>query len=192
MSPVLVAIGGGHSLAPAPAASWLRAVAAGCPVAITSSYRDPVEQQRLRTLYLAGQYPNFVADVAKSEHVTGAALVLQDPAIAWMHAHPDYGWSFTDPTERWHVAYRLALDRRTAAPAAPAPLTPTQKEKDAMLLMVSNTQSSMTAVIFGDGSWAQVETQTAAQSLAKTGLAAASLDATTFGRFCPADRRRAA
>ena len=124
----LVQIGAGHQLGTLAAASFLRARAAGCPLSITSSYRDPVEQQRLRTLYLAGKHYAYVAPVERSEHVTGNALDLKDPAIAWMRAHPEYGWVFTDPTERWHVAYRLVLDRFAGAvtpPAPPAPLTPT-------------------------------------------------------------------
>ncbi len=134
----LVSIGAGHQLAPAPAASFLRARAAGCPLAITSSFRDPARQAAMRAEYdveladfRAGRRatkPTFVAQVKDSEHVTGNALDLQDPAIAWMRAHPDYGFVFTDPTERWHVAYRPALDRHAGEPAPsapPAPLTPT-------------------------------------------------------------------
>ncbi len=125
----LVDIGGGHRLAPAPAASWLRAVAAGCPATITSSYRDPVEQQRLRTLYLAGKWDAYVAPVEKSEHVTGQALDLKDPAIAWVRLHPDYGFVFTDPSERWHVAYRLVLDRHLTDTITP-PRAADPKEDD--------------------------------------------------------------
>ncbi|VTR75860.1 hypothetical protein [Cellulomonas hominis] len=118
----LVSICEGHSLAAAPAASFLRAVDAGCPVAIASSFRDRVEQQRLRALYLAGKFDAYVAPVEKSEHVVGNALDLKDPAIEWMRAHPEYGWTYTDPTERWHAAYRLVLDHSAAAPRPPAPI----------------------------------------------------------------------
>jgi hypothetical protein len=111
----LVPIGQGFFLAPAPAAAWLRAAAAGCPQTITNAYRSEALQQSMRDTYLrqvaAGLHPTYVAPVSKSEHVTGYALDLKDPAIAWMRAHPDYGFVFTDATERWHVAYRFAMDR---------------------------------------------------------------------------------
>lgn len=111
----VVPIGGGFYLSPAPAASWARAVAAGCPVTITSAYRSWDTQAAMRVAYekakAAGRKVAFTARPENSEHVTGYALDLKAPAIAWMRAHPDYGFVFTDPTESWHVAYRLSNDR---------------------------------------------------------------------------------
>lgn len=117
----LVTIAPGHQLDEPAAASFLRAVAAGCPVAITSSYRSPERQAQMRREYLAGTRIAYVAPVEKSEHVRGQALDLRDPAIGWMRQHPSYGWVFTDSSERWHVAYRPALDRQVPPPTAPAP-----------------------------------------------------------------------
>lgn len=122
----LVTIAPGHQLDAPAAAAWARAVAAGCPVAITSSYRSPERQADMRAAYLAalvrGESPAYVAPVAASEHVTGNALDLQAPAIEWVRAHPDFGFVFTDRTERWHVAYRISADQHLTAPADPAPL----------------------------------------------------------------------
>lgn len=132
----LVLIAPGHYLANPAASSWERAVAAGCPVTITSSYRSPERQAQMRVAYLAakarGEKVAYVAPVAESEHVTGNALDLKDPAIAWMRAHPDYGFVFTDPTERWHVAYRFARDQHLTdiSPIDPIPeddMTPDQE-----------------------------------------------------------------
>lgn len=132
----LVTIAPGHQLAPGPAAAYLRARAAGCPAGITSSYRDPAEQQRLRTLYLAGQYAAYVAPVERSEHVTGYALDLPAAPRAWMRDHPEFGFQFTDPTEAWHVAYRASRDQHlTTTPAAPAALTPIPQEDDMARLL---------------------------------------------------------
>lgn len=132
MSIPLIAIGGGFQLAPPAAASFLRASSAGCPVAINSAYRDPVEQQRLRELFLAGKFDAFVAPVEKSEHVRGNALDLKDPAIEWMRAHPDYGWVFTDPSEDWHAAHRIDRDRHLADPATL--IAPSEEEDDMLAL----------------------------------------------------------
>lgn len=135
---VLVTIAPDHALNPAAAAAWSRAVAAGCPVTITSSYRSPERQAEMRAEYLValaswrrnpvGKKPTYVAAVQDSEHVEGNALDLQDPAIAWMRAHPDYGFVFTDPTERWHVAYRLSADRHLTHPTPPTPLDPQEDD----------------------------------------------------------------
>lgn len=128
----LVTIAPGHQLDAPAAAAFLRAVADGCPVTITSSYRPPERQASMRADYLAakarGQRVPFVAAVDDSDHVKGLALDLKDPAIAWMLAHPDYGFVFTDPTERWHVAYRFAADRHLTDIAHP--ITPPEHQED--------------------------------------------------------------
>lgn len=126
MSTTLVTIAPGHQLAPGPAASYARALAAGCPAGITSSYRDPALQARMRATYLAararGEKVAFVAAVEDSEHVTGYALDLPPDPRAWFREHPEYGFVFTDPTEAWHVAYRAARDQHLTDPVnTPAP-----------------------------------------------------------------------
>jgi hypothetical protein len=156
----LVPIGNGHQLAPGPAASWLRAVAAGCPNTVTSSYRDPVTQAAMRAEYVvqlaaynAGRRPTkptFVARVEASEHVTGDALDLKDPAIAWHRAHPDYGWVFTDPTERWHAAYRIGRDRHLLDPVSPPIIGPTPQEEDEKMLQLARLDGSPDVYV-GDG-----------------------------------------
>lgn len=166
---VLVDIGGGFQLAAPAAAAWARAVAAGCPQTITSAYRDPVRQQQMRDAYLialtawmrthAGPKPTLVAAVSKSEHVTGNALDLKDPAIAWMHAHPEFGFVFTDSTERWHVAYRADQDVHlvdlpvTTTPVVtppptvttgPDPLTPLEDDDMALNIITNGNAWAVT------------------------------------------------
>jgi len=145
----LVPIGGGHRLAPAPAAAYLRAHAAGCPGGITSSYRDPDEQRRLRALYLAGQYPAYVAPVEKSEHVLGNALDLPAEARAWMREHPEHGFVFTDRTEDWHVAYRIVCDR---CAGQPVPI-PKHVEEDVTMIALARLKDMYHdgRVYVGDG-----------------------------------------
>lgn len=154
----LVEIAPGHLLDAPAAAAFLRAAAAGCPVAITSSYRTPATQARWRATYLAkraaGLRPTYVAPVALSEHVTGQALDLKDPAIAWMRAHPGYGFVFTDPTERWHAAYRLAHDEHladVATPAPPAPAAPHPQEDDTMKPLFVRRKDGAIAIVSGNG-----------------------------------------
>lgn len=136
----LVQIAPGHYLAPAPAASYARARAAGMPAGITSSYRDPVRQAAMRAEYdveLAayragrGDKPTFVAKVEDSEHVTGNALDLPLAPRLWMREHPEHGFVFTDKSEAWHVAYRLDRDRlRLSAPDPITPAAPAAEQKD--------------------------------------------------------------
>lgn len=132
MSTTLVTIAPGHQLAAGPAASYARALAAGCPAGITSSYRSPERQATMRATYLvqlaewrAGRRktkPTYVAAVSDSEHVTGNALDVPPDPEAWFREHPEFGFVFTDPTERWHVAYRADRDQHLTDPVhTPAP-----------------------------------------------------------------------
>ncbi len=148
----LVDIGSGHRLAPAPAASYLRARAAGCPAGITSSYRDPVRQAAMRAQYEVelvayragrGPKPTFVARVQDSEHVDGNALDLPAAPREWMREHPDYGWVFTDPTEAWHVAHRLDRDRHLAD-APPAPPARRQEDDDMQRIITNGSNWAIT------------------------------------------------
>jgi hypothetical protein len=124
VSVALVSIGGGKFLAPAPAASYQRARAAGLPPGVTSAYRSPEYQAQLRARYLADPVNNaYAAPVADSEHVDGYALDL--PAGGpreWMQAHGAlHGWIRTDPRESWHFAYRLSRDAYRWAQPTPIP-----------------------------------------------------------------------
>lgn len=144
----LVSIGGGHQLAPAAAAAYQRARAAGCPAGITSSYRDPARQAELRALYLAGKHAAYVAPVERSEHVTGNALDL--PAGGpreWMRAHGlAFGFEFTDPTEAWHVAYRLDRDQHLTDSITP----PTPLKEDPDMLVLAKLKNSP-RILIGNG-----------------------------------------
>jgi hypothetical protein len=119
----LVTIPGGFQLEAAPAASYGRALAAGCPRGITSAYRTPEAQAVLRAAYLKSPTTvAYAAPVADSEHVTGYALDLPAGAAAWMRAHPEHGFMFTDSREWWHVAYRASRDRLLSVITPPAPI----------------------------------------------------------------------
>lgn len=132
----MIPVAAGHALAPAPAASYARARAAGLPAGITSAYRSPERQAVLRAQYLANPTTvAYAAPVGKSEHVTGYALDLPEPARTWMARYGrQYGWIRTDPREAWHYAYRAALDTHLLdSPATippPAPATPTLEDTD--------------------------------------------------------------
>lgn len=145
-TPTLVTVAPGHQLDAPAAASYARARAAGCPAGITSAYRSPERQAAMRSAYLValaayragrGKKPTFVAAVADSEHVTGQALDLPDEPEAWFRAHPEFGFVFTDPSERWHAAYRPARDRHQAAATTP----PTIAQEDDMAQLIMRTGS---------------------------------------------------
>ena len=185
----LVTIAPGHQLDAAAAASYARMRAAGCPAGITSSYRSSAEQQHLRDLWEADPVANaYAAPPGTSDHETGQALDLWWDAAQWVRAHPDHGWRFTDPTEWWHAAYRIALDQHLAEGTRPAPLTRTQPEDP--MLIVRNARSGITAVVLGDGTWALIQDAASAKSLRDAGLPSADVDPTTFDRICPGTRRR--
>lgn len=104
------------------AIAYQRGLNAGGGTGVTSSFRDPAEQQHLRTLYLAGNYPAYVAPVEKSDHVKGLAIDLPPADRAWWRANGrEYGWLFTDPTESWHMAYRIAYDQHLNDNPPPTP-----------------------------------------------------------------------
>lgn len=174
----LVQIGAGHRLAPAPAASWLRMVAAGCPATITSSTRTAAEQQALRDKWEADPVNNPFARVpGQSKHQTGEALDLKRPAAAWVRAHPDHGWRFTDPNEWWHAEYLWALDQHRATPTPPAPLTPTTTREDTDMVIIKKG-ASVYRILFTTGRIEPID-PALAQSMVAAGvpLAAGTTDA---------------
>lgn len=115
---ILVPIGPGLLLERGAAASHQRMCdAAGFALPVTSAYRDPAEQARLRRLYELGQWPAFVARVEDSDHVKGLAVDYAGPALAWLEVHAAaHGWRRTDPRERWHYVYDPAADRHRNDP----------------------------------------------------------------------------
>lgn len=115
------------------AASYLRALAAGCPAGGISGKgagRTYAEQAALYAAYKAGK-GNLAAKPGTSLHERGNALDLSRGTAAqlWMvnggsstavksgekiRAHA-YGWYRTVPSEPWHFAYDRARDTKRAA-----------------------------------------------------------------------------
>lgn len=105
------------------AASYARAVAAGCPKKVTSAGRTRAEQKKLFDDWKAGRLKTTGAvsppGSVWSLHEKGNALDLPEPARAWMHKHGHhYGW--TNPAwakdkngnyEPWHFEYYEANDK---------------------------------------------------------------------------------
>lgn len=135
----LVTIAPGHSLAPAPAASYARMRALGCPAGITSSWRSPARQAYLYDGWVR-RLPGFAFALppGSSQHERGYALDLKWDAAAWVRAHPEHGWRFTNRSEWWHVDYFLVTDvADIPTPVAsggvaplPEPLEPLEPEED--------------------------------------------------------------
>ncbi|MBU4213606.1 MAG: M15 family metallopeptidase [Actinobacteria bacterium] len=124
----LVTIAPGHQLAPDAAASALRMFAAGCPVAITEAWRSTATQAERRDQYLTGAGA-FALPPGKSRHEVGEAVDWKASAAAWVRAHPEHGWRFTNRREWWHAEYFAALD------VAPRPAPPNTQEEDDMFLI---------------------------------------------------------
>lgn len=122
MTPALVTIAPGHFLAPAPAASYARMRAAGCPAGVTSSWRSPVLQAYLYDGWVR-RLPgfNYALPPGSSWHETGHALDLHQAAAQWVRAHPEHGWRFTNRSEWWHVDYFAGLDRHRDTTPSPTP-----------------------------------------------------------------------
>jgi hypothetical protein len=102
----------GHWLAAAPAASYKRMRAAGCPAGITDAGRTYAEQAELYRRYLAGQLVATAARPGTSKHEKGNALDLPEPARAWVREHgAAYGWIKDRVSrEKWHMEYDPSRD----------------------------------------------------------------------------------
>lgn len=131
--------------------SLLRAIAAGCPVSITSAGRTAEAQQVLRTAYLAGRAA-YAETVERSEHVTGNAIDAAGSMLTWLRLHgADHGWIHTGGSaEPWHYAYRLPRDKHLA-PTFPnlTPLPPT--EDDDMLPTFIRRSDGLIVALTGRG-----------------------------------------
>lgn len=137
----------------AAAASYQRGLNAGGGGGVTSSFRDPAEQSALRVRYLAGNYPAYVAPVEKSDHVKGLAIDLPPADRDWWRANGrEYGWVFTDPTESWHMAYRIAYDRHLNDPVTLVKPN-TVEESDAKMIVLARLKDQYKdgRVWVGDG-----------------------------------------
>jgi hypothetical protein len=176
------------------AAAYGRTLAAGAPDSVTSSYRDPDEQMELFQGWLR-RLPgyNFALHPSKSDHCRGLALDLRGvKAKTWFRVHGrPYGWLFTDGSEDWHVAYRpqhdTHVDDRPPAPAAP----PTIPQEDPVLIVGNLGKPGTVALVLNDGSWALIQEAASAGALRKAGIPVADVDAVTWDRICPPERRRA-
>lgn len=120
MTLTLITIAPGHQLAPSPAASWRRMVAAGCPDAITEAWRSTETQAARRAAYLAGTGA-FALPPGESRHETGEALDLKRAATTWVRDHPEYGWRFTNDDEWWHAEHFDHLDQHRTDPPQEEP-----------------------------------------------------------------------
>lgn len=119
----LTHLGGGLYLAPAAAASYLRARRDGAPAGITTAWRSREYQAVLYAAYLAGTGA-LASRPGTSKHEVGLALDIPQPARAWFQTHGRaYGWIRTN-TEPWHFEYRLHLDQHLNDPR---PITPPQE-----------------------------------------------------------------
>lgn len=116
---------GGALLEAAASADFQRALDAGAPNDVTSSYRDPAAQMKL---YLAwvNRLPgyNFALHPSKSDHCKGIAVdIFGVRAKSWFRLYgAQYGWVFTDGREDWHIAWRP--NNPKYIPAAARPVAP--------------------------------------------------------------------
>lgn len=158
-------------LAPGPAASWDRMLAAGCPAGeITDAGRTYAEQVELFTSRYTTSYARSakrdrrlwqgrtywrlpgVASAAtpgESNHETGTALDLAGATLAWVRAHgAPFGW-ICDlvPAEPWHVTF-LASSVRVHVPdpvaVPPLPATPRTIDTPEELEMTSFITEALT------------------------------------------------
>lgn len=122
----LVKIDRSRSLAPAAAASYQRAIAAGMPAGdVTSASRTRAQQEALYKAYKAGDGP-LASKPGTSQHEKGLALDLSNDkddggaARAWMQKNGEaFGWVRTND-EAWHFEYQAAKDAKARAAAAAA------------------------------------------------------------------------
>lgn len=121
----LKTITAGHQLRADAAAAFARAVAAGAPPQVTSSWRDPVRQAFLREQWLK-RVPgfNFALPPEQSKHCQGLAIDVPGTVT---NARTAKGWWTKNGTrfgfygvanEDWHFEYRPTQD----------PSIPTKKE----------------------------------------------------------------
>ena len=136
---MLAGIGGGFTLRPDAAASYLRARAAGAPAGVTTAYRTKAQQKVLLDLYgyPRAEYPG------RSQHGEGVALDIPEPARSWFAAHgAAFGWVRTVmPSEPWHFEYVPGKDTR-ATPTIPTPeadMPLTQSDLEAIHRLIADT-----------------------------------------------------
>ena len=161
-----VTIAPGHWLAPAAAASYARARAAGAPAGVTDARLTEAEQadlwRRQGHLGLASR-PNS----PQALHQQGIALDLPNPARSWFVTHgAAHGWSRPFPSkEPWHFVYSLVLDRHlTAAPPAPAP-APTPQAVEVLLMRLIRVVQTGEIILVGPTLYQRVPSMERAHAL---------------------------
>lgn len=128
MAITLTAIPGapGFQLDAPAAASLGHAIAAGCPVDITNSYRSPEWQQQLYDGWVR-RLPgyNFALPPSQSNHCKGIAVDTAGAMLTWLRTWGlPYGW-VPDRNEAWHFDYVASSDQFAVAPVvAPVVVTP--------------------------------------------------------------------
>jgi hypothetical protein len=155
----------GQWLAPAPAASYLRARRAGAPAGITSAGRTRAEQQRLYDRL----GPDGAAVPGTSRHEVGYALDLPDEGAnprRWFARYGlAFGWVRTIAREPWHFEYFPQLDRRAHS---------TQRRAPVMFV----TRYGRTGYYMVTGDRMVAISQTTYSKLAAAGIPAVALDNT--------------
>lgn len=159
--PTITTIAPGHWLDTAPAASYLRMLAAGCPAGITDAGRTYAEQVVLfKDRYTTNYYASArnvhhtwagnvwwrigAADAAvpgTSKHETGRALDLPAAAAEWVRANgAAYGWiAGLVPGEWWHMEYVADRDTKGQTPAPTPPEDDMFNDADRALLVEAVT-----------------------------------------------------
>jgi hypothetical protein len=151
---VLVPVAPGKLLAAPAAASYRRALAAGCPPGLTSAYRTPAAQAALRAAYLRNPTEvAYAAPVELSEHVEGNAVdVPKGGPREWMAAHgAAHGWVRTDRREDWHYAYRLVLDRHLTDQAQAVPTPPREDDDMTRDIITTDPRNPSVYWLLGNG-----------------------------------------
>jgi hypothetical protein len=185
---------GAATLAAAAAAAYGRALTAGAPDSVTSSYRDPADQMDLYNGWIR-RLPgyNFALHPSKSEHCKGLAIDLRGvKAKTWFRVYGRaYGWLFTDASEDWHIAYRPQYDQHINDRPAARPAPPPDTQEEPVLIVGNTTKPGTVALVLNDGTWALLQAATDAQALKSAGIPVADVSGTTWDRICPPTRRRA-
>lgn len=170
-----VPVAPGRWLAPAPAASYLRMRAAGCPAGITSAGRTTAEQRELYEDWLAGRGA-FALPPGTSRHESGHALDLPRAASAWMEHHGGaHGWRRTNPNEWWHWEHFATHDTHRDDQPAPAtpPTAPTHQETE-MIITYGTKARLLSGGLLAGIEWSDVE------SFRKAGVPVVAVSSKSF------------
>lgn len=94
------------------AMSWARMEAArGRPLDVNRSTVDRDSQMKLYIAYTSGASSVLALHPDESWHCIPRARAVDTDDDAWIRQHPEHGWRFVVPSERWHAQYYPNLDR---------------------------------------------------------------------------------